>query len=39
MRFKFGAFELDDQHFELTKQGERIRVRRKVLDLILLLVH
>ncbi|MFO0689687.1 MAG: winged helix-turn-helix domain-containing protein [Myxococcota bacterium] len=39
MRWRFGAFRLDDEGFRLTRAGEPVALRRKVFDLLVLLVR
>jgi DNA-binding winged helix-turn-helix (wHTH) protein len=39
MRIRFGAFELDDERFQLTRDGLGVAMRPKVFDLLLMLVR
>lgn len=39
MRWRFGAFLLDDEGYRLTRAGEPVALRRKVFDLLVLLVR
>lgn len=39
MRIRFGAFELDDERFQLTREGLAVALRPKVFDLLHVLVR
>lgn len=39
MRIRFGVFELDDERFQLTREGLGVAMRPKVFDLLLMLVR
>lgn len=39
MRFRFGGFVLDDESFRLTRGGSPVALRRKVFDLLVVLVR
>src|SRR5678815_4059750 len=39
MRIRFGPFELDDERFQLTREGIAVPLRPKAFDLLLVLVR